>query len=404
MRRLACATGVVPPVNADHAPGDIGEAALEDKVRFLSMAGSYPGAVHRVDTRQTHMSWLFLTESRVYKLKKPVRFPYLDFSTLEKREAACRAELELNRRLARPTYLDVVPLRLSSQGLSFDRGSIVEWIVVMRRLDTQDALESLIGTHSVEVAQLDRLVRRLAEFYRHARRVYMSPDALVADWHRRISYDQQLLSDRRFALPAGTARRIGRAQRRFLDHYSSLLAERVRKRWILDGHGDLRPEHIWLGEPVQIIDCVEFNPHLRAVDPLDELAYLSVECDRLGAAWVGEYVTRHIARQLHEDVPDALFSFYRCHRASLRARLAIAHLLDPHARTPEKWPRVARDYLRIAEREAAKLERLLSAHPGLAACDRTGGDFLTQIKKVWRQPLHIRNAARPGAGLEAARA
>ena len=348
-------------MNADRAPGEIGETTLEDKVRFLAMAGSYPGAVHQVDTRETHMSWLFLTETRVYKLKKSVRFPYLDFSTLDKREAACRAELELNRRLARPTYLDVVPLRLSSEGLSFDKGTIVDWIVAMWRLEARAALESLIGTGSVEIAQLERLVHCLGEFYRHAKRIYVSPDALIADWHRRISYDQRLLPDRRFGLPSGTARRIGRAQRRFLDHYSALLAERVRKRWIVDGHGDLRPEHIWLGEPVQIIDCVEFNSHLRAVDPLDELAYLSVECDRLGAGWIGEYVTRHIARQLHDDVPDLLFAFYRCHRASLKARLAIAHLLDPHARTPEKWPRVARDYLRIAEREAAKLERLFPA-------------------------------------------
>jgi uncharacterized protein len=347
-------------VNANQASGDFGEATLGDKVRFLGTASSFPGMVRRVDIRETHMSWVFLTEYRAYKLKKPVRFPYLDFSTLEKREAACRSELELNRRLARSTYLDVVPLRSSLDGLSFNRGTIVDWIVVMRRLDTQLALDSLICAHSVEVAQVERLVRRLGEFYRHAKRIYVSPDALVADWHRRISYDQRLLPDQRFALPAGTARRIGRAQRRFLDHFSAQLTERARKRRIVDSHGDLRPEHIWLGEPVQIIDCVEFNPHLRAVDPLDELAYLSVECERLGAGWVGEYVTRHIARQFHEDVPETLFTFYRCHRASLKARLAIAHLLDPHARTPEKWPRVARDYLRIAEREAEKLERLFS--------------------------------------------
>ena len=89
----------------------------------------------------------------------------------------------------------------------------------------------------------------------------------------------------------GLVRRVDSVQHRFLFHRQNALEQRICKRSIVDGHGDLRPEHIWLGDPVRIIDCLEFNPHLRTVDPFDEIAFLSVECDRLGAGWASKYIT-----------------------------------------------------------------------------------------------------------------
>ncbi len=160
-------------------------------------------------------------------------------------------------------------------------------------------------------------------------------------------------------MPAGLIRRIDAAQRGFLKARGGLIADRVRGRQIVDGHGDLRPEHIWLGDPVTIIDCLEFNAGLRAVDPFDEIAYLCIECDRLGAHWASRYIRRRAIHALRDHLSDELFTFYRCHRATLRARLSIAHLLEAEPRTPEKWPRLARSYLRIAAADAVRLERML---------------------------------------------
>ena len=129
----------------------------------------------------------------------------------------------------------------------------------------------------------------------------------------------------------------------------------MRGRHVVDGHGDLRPEHIWLGDPVGIIDCLEFNSRLRAVDPFDEIAFLCVECDHLGNSRAGDYIRHRTIQALQDGLSEELFTFYRCYRATLRARLAIAHLLEPDPRTPEKWPRVARDYLHIAANDAARL-------------------------------------------------
>jgi len=344
----------------DSATAGVRAPTLEQKVDFMSRASAYAHPTIGVTRRETHMSWVFLAGDRVYKLKKPVRFPYLDFSNLRRRESACRAELRLNRRLAGDVYLDVMPLTATPRGLAIGGdGPIMDWLVVMRRLDEAQTLEHAILEHRVQPWQLDRLIAALVQFYRRAARVFLSPAVHVRDWHQSLSDNLRVLLDPRLGLPAGLVRRVAGVQRRFFSQQGKALAARVRSRSIVDGHGDLRPEHIWLGDPVRIIDCLEFNPRLRAVDPFDEIAFLGLECGRLGAAWAGQYIRRGVKRGLLDGISEDLFLFYRCNRAMLRARLAIAHLMEPKPHTPEKWPRLARNYLAIAAADAVRLERSL---------------------------------------------
>ncbi len=341
------------------------EPSFADKVAFLMRGNSYRPPARVVVRRESHMSEVFLADDSVYKLKKPVRFPYLDFSTLGRREAACRAELRLNRRLAPDVYREVIALVWSPSGLAVGgAGKIVDWLVVMNRLDESAMLDRVIGEKRLHRWQLDRVAAVLVPFYRRARAAFISPAIYRTQFWRSLAYNRRILLDPHFALPAGAVRYIDAMQRRFIAARGELLAERVRTRCIVDGHGDLRPEHIWLGDPVRIIDCLEFNARLRMVDPLDEIAFLCVECERLGAAWAGEYLRRRIVHALHDGHSDALFTFYRCHRATLRARLAIAHLLEADPRTPEKWPLLARAYLRLAVADAVRLEKSLRRRKG----------------------------------------
>ncbi|HET9903233.1 MAG TPA: hypothetical protein VFQ27_05975 [Xanthobacteraceae bacterium] len=346
------------------AESEAGEAvSLAEKVAFLSKGEVYPHAAGDVTCRETHMSWVFLAGDRVYKLKKPVRFPYLDFSTLAHRETACRSELHLNRRLARDVYLEVVPLVRTPQGLAVGgRGDVVDWLVVMRRLDESRMLEHLLIHGLLTVPQLESVIEALTDFYRKAAPVLIGPDVFLAEWERSLAYNRRVLLDPKLGLSAGLIRDIDMVQRRFLALRGDAIAARVRRRRIVDGHGDLRPEHIWIGDSVQIIDCIEFNRRLRMVDPFDEVAFLSLECERLGAAWAGAHLARRMQFFLQDGPSAELFIFYRCHRAALRARLAIAHLLEPNPRTPEKWPRLARAYLKIAAEDARRLRPFLSAY------------------------------------------
>jgi len=354
-----------PPMGPESRAVAAGRPSLADKIGFLLRGGSYRPPVSEVTHRETHMSEVFLAGHSVYKLKKPVRFPYLDFSTLARREAACRAELRLNRRLAADVYRDVVPLTWSRSGLAIGGGGeVVDWLVVMDRLDDAQMLDRVIGEQRLQRWQLDRLIAVLVPFYRRARLVLGAPAVYRAELWRGLAYNRSVLLDPRFALPAGLVRYIDAIQRRFLTERAALFDTRVRTQCIVDGHGDLRPEHIWLGDPVRIIDCLEFNAALRRVDPFDEIAYLCLECERLGAAWAGDYLRRRIAHALHDGHPDELFAFYRCHRATLRARLAVAHLFEPEPRTPAKWLPLARSYLRLAAADAVRLERALRTPAG----------------------------------------
>ncbi len=333
------------------------EPALAAKVDFLSRPDSYDARPPDVARRETHMSWVFLAGDRVYKLKKPVQFPYLDFSTLERREIACRAELRLNRRLAPDIYLGAVPLTERGGALSIGGDGVpIDWLVMMKRLDDHFMLDHMIESRRLEHGQLDRLVETLAHFYQSATPVFLSSAIYLADWTQSLAYNKRVLLDPRFRIPSGIVHRVDLAQRRFLKRRGNCIVARLRHRRIVDGHGDLRPEHIWLDDKVRIIDCLEFNARLRVVDPFDEIAFLSLECERLGAAWAGDYLRRRMKHVLRDGPADELFTFYRCHRATLRARLAIAHLLEAHPRTPEKWPRLCATYLGFAERSARELE------------------------------------------------
>ena len=123
------------------------------------------------------------------------------------------------------------------------------------------------------------------------------------------------------------------------------LEQRLRQRRVVDGHGDLRPEHICLlAEPV-VIDGLTFNDGLRQLDPFEELAGLALECERLGAAWVGPLLVERCRERLDDDPGQALLAFYRVNAALLRARLAVGHLLDPHPVDPQRWCARARWYL-----------------------------------------------------------
>lgn len=342
------------------------EPSLRQKIEFLSQPGVYSHFVDEVVRRETHMSWVFLAGDRVYKLKKPVRFPYLDFSTLQRREAACRAELRLNRRLAADVYLAVVPLIAGNHGLAIDGdGTVVDWLVMMRRLDEKETLEHAIQTRRLATWQIDRLAAALIDFYRHADPVFLSEHVQLREWRQSLDYNRRVLLDATLGVQSGLVHYIDRVLERFLSTRRQSLADRIRGRKVVDGHGDLRPEHIWLGDPVRIIDCLEFNAHLRAVDPFDEIAFLSLECERLGSAATGERLKRQVSRGLGDGLSEELFLFYRCHRAMLRARLSVAHLLEPNPRTPDKWPRLASSYLQLAAVDARRLNVLLRRRIGL---------------------------------------
>ncbi len=330
---------------------------LAATVAFLSRPGAYPEPTEGVLRVQTHMSWVFLLDASAYKLKKPVRLSYLDFSTPALRKFFCDEELRLNRRLSEGVYLDVVPLMLDASGFlrvgaaadAGDGDRVVDWLVHMRRLPAERMLDRMIVDNRLGEDDVRRVVERLARFYRAGPAVPLTPDDYRARFAAAIRQNRSELVQPRYGLDAGAVGETCRQQLATLERLAPLLAERATAGRLVEGHGDLRPEHVCLMDAhPQFIDCLEFSRDLRVLDPVDELAFLALECERLGAPWTRECIFRTYAEATGDAPPTALVAFYQSYRAAIRARIAAWHLDDESVQAPARWIARAGEYLRLA--------------------------------------------------------
>jgi uncharacterized protein len=338
-----------PASVARHRPVEV---ALADKVAFLGAAGNH--TVERpaqVEAIETHMSWVFLTDRFAYKLKKPVCHPLSDLRSPEARRRNCLAEVRLNRRLAPDVYLGVRLLTFTEGSTRLRLGGggrEVDWLVVMRRLPAALMLDRALRSGGPERADLDRVALRLARFYQG-----LVPEP-VAPAARRRWYEHELrlcwreLGRSEFGLEAARIELLVGRLGDFLRAHPDMLAQRHREGRIVEGHGDLRPEHVGLEREPVIIDCLEFSRRLRLVDPADELAFLALECAMLGQPGAGERLQRSYESLAGDRPPAQLIAWYGGGRALLRARLCAIHSLEPGARPASAWLRQAERYLEVA--------------------------------------------------------
>jgi aminoglycoside phosphotransferase family enzyme len=211
-------------------------------------------------------------------------------------------------------------------------------------------LDFAIAAGRVDAAALEGVAAMLATFYRAASRIALTPSDYRHRFAEVIETNVGALAEPRYGLPAAAIAGTAAAQRLFLERSPDLLGARAALGRIVEGHGDLRPEHVCLGPPPVIIDCVEFNREFRILDPVDELAYLGLECERLGAPAVGTMLLARFSALTGDSPPDALVHFYKSIRALLRAKLAAWHLDDLSIPYPSQWFNRARTYLALAER------------------------------------------------------
>jgi len=337
----------------DQAPLS-GEAcpAPETKVAWLQRPEIYPDQPARIDVVETHMAWVFLTDRYAYKLKKPVRYDVLDLRTLAGRRHNCLEEVRLNRRLARDVYLEVIPLTVDGDGqLHLDRqGRVVDWLIKMRRLPNERMLDVLIARRRISAAEIRQVARTIVGFYQASPPLLIDGEAYRRQLAEDIQLNQAKLADLACGFPGAWVRQLHQAQLTFLAREPELFQRRAAAGRILEGHGDLRPEHICLEPEPVIFDCLEFNRRYRILDAADELGFLAMECERIGAGFVDRILFEIYAELTQDRPPQRLINFYKTFRACLRARLAIRHTQEPHGGNGARWRDLAADYLRLAER------------------------------------------------------
>lgn len=289
------------------------------------------GTSSPVEVRETHASVVFLVGSDAYKLKKPVDFGFLDYSTLARRKLMCRREVELNRRLAPGVYLGVVPVMKGPAGFALGgRGQTVDYLVHMRRLDDQESLSALVRSGRATEMDALRVARRIAAFHAKAASGptigrFGRPAAIALNHEENFD---QVLPFVGSAISRETFDEIAGGARRFLAKERKTLLSRVAAGHIRDGHGDLRAEHVYLEDGIDIIDCIEFNRRFRYADTAADLAFLAMDLDALGAPDLSRALVAEYGRAAGDDVAPVI-GFYLCYRAFTRGKVACLRSSQP---------------------------------------------------------------------------
>jgi len=268
--------------------------------------------------RETHVSILLFLGDRVFKLRKPLRFDFADFSTRSARAEDCRREVDLNRRLAPDVYLGVAEVTLEGEAL--------EHCVVMRRLPAERSLAHLVREpESLWSVELRRVARTLAEFHARADRSpsisgAASIEAVTRQFEANVAAMAPFVGP---VLDPAAHGAVVRGVRRFLEGRSALFAGRIAAGQICDGHGDLQADDIYcLDDGPRILDCLEFDDLLRCGDVVADVAFLAMDLERLGARAAAERFVHDYEGLSGAPLPPSLLHFYVALRAYIRAKVA----------------------------------------------------------------------------------
>jgi aminoglycoside phosphotransferase family enzyme len=305
----------------------------------LARPAAFPERTAKVELVQTHISFVFVADEHVYKVKKAVDFGFLDFSTRERRRRFCEAEVELNARLSPHVYLGVVPVTERQGRLVFGgRGEPRDWAVRMRRIPMGRLMSALLAQGIVGPEDMSRVAEAVARFHRGA-----ATSEAIARFGSLETVRTN--TDENFAQTAGyVGRTITRAQydalrgytERFLGERAGLLEARAREGFVRDCHGDLHTEHVVLTDPVTVFDCIEFNERFRYSDTAADIAFLAMDLDFHGRRDLSRtLVERYVAASGDAGALE-LLDFYKVYRAYVRGKVVSFRLDDAHIPPEEK--------------------------------------------------------------------
>ncbi len=270
---------------------------------------------------ETHASWVFLVGESAYKVKKPVRLAFLDYGTLERRRAACHEEIRVNRELAGGIYRDVLAILPDRDGVRLapeDTPGAVEYAIRMRRFDESSTLKSRLAAGTLPREQLALVAQRVAAFHASARVCSAGGSReTLARWEENLDELTPLLDDE------ATVHAMRRFARAFVSAHATEIERRARAGRVRDGHGDLRCEHVLLGDPVAIVDRIEFDPSLREVDVGCDLAFLLMDLHANGAEGAARSLLSEYRRAGGEPGSAQLVSFFCAYWALVRAKVAV---------------------------------------------------------------------------------
>jgi hypothetical protein len=333
--------------------------AQKPVVEALLGTEAYPEDPGKIELIQTHISFVFLTKNFVYKVKKPVNFGFLDFSTLEKRRFFCEKELELNSRLCPDIYLEVVPINKSNIIKINGIGETVEYALKMKRLPQEKIMTVLLKENKVDNKTIDKITKKIAQFHSKAQtsseiNKYGSLKIIKANWDENFSQTQKYVNQ---TIPVAEYQFIQNRVNDFMERNRSLFESRIKNGKIRDCHGDLHSGNIFITDEICIFDAIEFNDRFRYSDIASDVAFLAMDLDfqrrpDLSAYFIERYILYSKDQQLTKLLP-----FYKCYRAYVRGKVISFKLDDANVSCEEKIAatKEAQAYFKLAADYAKNL-------------------------------------------------
>ncbi len=299
---------------------------------------------------ETHISWVLLSGDYVYKIKKPVKFSFLDFSTLERRKHLCEEEVRLNRRLSPDIYLAVVPIAEDKGKPALEaEGEPMEYAVKMRRLPQERRMDILLTQGRVDEGHVREIARIVAGFHKRIDIVedkgYGSADVVkrqiddLGEFRDAIDEACGLGSEVDHVLERSDA---------FIERNSGLFRKRQEDGMIRDCHGDLHSANIFITDKVVIFDCIEFSKDFRFIDTSSELAFMAMDLDAFGRSDLSRLFVEEYLSVTDDPGLRELLGLYKCYRANVRAKIAAIDYSQHPGEEPKermrKYIGLARSY------------------------------------------------------------
>jgi aminoglycoside phosphotransferase family enzyme len=308
---------------------------------------------------ETHISLLFLTGNHVYKLKKPVDFGFLDFTSLEKRKFFCEEEVKLNRRLSPALYLGVVRITKEGNRIHLEgKGEPVEYAVKMKQIPEEKLMDKLLERRQVTPKMIEAVSEKLVQFYYAAEtndliKSFAKPERVKQDTDENFEQTEKYID---VTIPGEVYEEVKNKTNSFLRMNGKIFERRIASDRIRDCHGDLRLEHIFWGDEISIFDCIEFNQRFRYTDVAADIAFLAMDFDYHGREDLGEHLIRAYVGESGDHELMEVLDFYKCYRAYVRGKVESFRLDDPHIPEGEKKEaqKRAQKYFNLAHRYAER--------------------------------------------------
>ncbi|MEN8256565.1 MAG: hypothetical protein ABFS09_01745 [Thermodesulfobacteriota bacterium] len=333
------------------------ESTLPAFITFFQDPGHYDHPVSDVTLVQTHISFVLIAGDFVYKIKKPVDFGFLDFTTLEKRKHFCEQELLLNRRLCPDIYLDTVAITRTDSGFTFGgSGEVVEYGVKMKKMPLEGMMADVIEAGGINRATIDQIVDTLVPFYEKAAcgpeiQKFGSADSVAVNVLENFEQTEGFIDQG--ALTKSQFEAIKAYASGFLEQ-KELFLERAGKR-VKDCHGDLYSANICLaGDTPYIFDCIEFNERFRYCDVASDVAFLAMDLDYQDLSDLSDYFIERFMEKSGDNDLVKMLNFYKCYRAYVRGKIGLftAHAPEVDEKTAKTALEGAKRYFILAEKYA----------------------------------------------------